>query len=161
MAYYANPSFELTGHVLQLSIPRQITMQIWSRELILKVSDWAEPGEGPIKIEFSKEQLNLLDAVQEGDLVTVDFTILGLQYDREDRPRHSVKLIGQHIKVRKPAPKKVQARAKAISTSTSDSTPDRQNPDTGFAPNSIRLGSKAPARPVPFPKAGNDEEPPF
>jgi len=161
MAHYANPSFELTGHVLQLSVPKQVTMQIWSRELIVEVSDWSEPGEGPIKIEFSKERVNLLDAVQEGDLVTVDFTILGLQYDREDRPKHSVKLLGQHIKVRKPALKQVQARAEAPSTIASDSTPDHQGSDTDFAPNTIRLGSKIPKRPVPFPKASKHEEPPF
>jgi hypothetical protein len=161
MAHYANPSFELTGHVLQLSIPKQVNIKIWSRELILEVSDWSEPGEGHIKIEFSKEQIHLLDAVQEGDLVTVDFTILGLQYDREDRPKHSVKLLGQHIKVRKPTLKKVQARAEAPSISASDSTPNHQDTDTGFAPNTIRLGSKMLERPVPFPKARKGEEPPF
>ena len=161
MARYTSPTIELTGHVLQLLVAKQVSMKTWSRELILEVDDQSEPGEGPVKIEFYGEHIALLDSVREDDLVTVDFTIRGLKYDWGEGSKHSIKLIGQHIVVRKSSAKKSPKLAGSASSRVADRTDSHRSDNADSTPDVIRLGSKMRETKVPFPKAGRDEEPPF
>lgn len=170
------PYLELTGTLLQIGTADHVNPKFWKREIILEVTDADEPGDGPIKIEFVQHLMDLLDEVQEGSKVTVRFTVLGRPY-RAGREGYLVVLRGHYLKVHpeKGKPKRSDNRKKEqlIPLSKSNIRQDEEPPFdepgspsefVGFAPNTLRLGSKMKEVPKSFKpvrSASLDEEPPF
>lgn len=142
----STPAFELTGTVSSVGIAEQLTMHLWKRVLILDVTGEDEAGQGPIKIDFLQNAMDLLDGVQLDDQVKVWFTVRGIEHSRGGQPGHLVALQGQRLRV----------VAKATPAKIPKSAPDESEWEAGRWPSSTPSLAEKKARQAP-----RNEEPPF
>lgn len=97
------PSFKLHGRVYKLFDQVQVNPALVKQELILGVargpSLGAEISPERIKIEFTQENVGLLDRVSVGDEITVHFHILGVEWLRNGQASYFVNLNGWRIEM--------------------------------------------------------------
>jgi hypothetical protein len=72
-------AYDITGKVKVIQEAQTFASGFTKRELVVTVEDGKYPQD--INIEFMKDQVALLDSVNEGDIVTVAFNLRGREYN--------------------------------------------------------------------------------
>jgi len=96
-------SFEITGKVVKVSEPEQVSDSFKKRPLIIQTdSDSQYPQE--LSIEFNQSKSDLLDVITEGSEVKVSFNINGRKWiDKQGIDKWFNSLNGWKIEVLTPA----------------------------------------------------------
>ena len=143
----SSPAFELTGTVSSVGVAEQLTMHVWKRDLILDVTGKQEAGQGPIRIDFLQQAMDLLDGVQLDDRLRVWFTVQGIAHNRGGQAGHLVALQGQRL----------QVVARVAPVKSPKPAPDEPEWEAGRWPSSTPSLAEKKAQRQPL----KNEDPPF